>query len=103
MSVLVTASSGQWRHAPPEGGHDQRDVACSPRAGRLVLPACSPPLVAPLTLSVMFIPVLGRVQRCPRGRARCCTGGDWAVALMVAAIATVLLPGGRPGPSDKNS
>jgi drug/metabolite transporter (DMT)-like permease len=30
---------------------------------------------------------------------------DWAaVALMVLAIATVLLPGGgRPGPSDKNS
>jgi len=107
MTVLATVfERGQWRMPSPEGWgaivFNAIGVFAFAQAAWFYLARSLPPVAS--TLSVMLIPVLG-VFSGALWLGEVLHWQDWAaVALMVAAIATVLLPGGgRPGPSDKNS
>ena len=106
MTVLATVfERGQWRMPSPEGWgaivFNAIGVFAFAQAAWFYLARSLPPVAS--TLSVMFIPVLG-VFSGALWLGEVLHWQDWAaVALMVLAIATVLLPGAGASASTKRS
>ena len=107
MTALATVfERGEWRMPSPEGWgaivFNAIGVFAFAQAAWFYLARSLPPVAS--TLSVMLIPVLG-VFSGALWLGEVLHWQDWAaVALMVLAIATVLLPGGaRPGPAERRS
>lgn len=106
MTVLATVfERGQWRTPSPEGWgaivFNAIGVFAFAQAAWFYLARSLPPVAS--TLSVMFIPVLG-VFSGAQWLGEVLHWQDWAaVALMVLAIATVLLPGAGASVSTKRS
>ena len=106
MTLLATVfERGQWRMPSPEGWgaivFNAIGVFAFAQAAWFYLARSLPPVAS--TLSVMFIPVLG-VFSGALWLGEVLHWQDWAaVALMVLAIATVLLPGAGASASTKRS